>query len=89
MTRKNAGLAAILSFIFPGLGQLYNGDLVKAFLFILGMMLLGSTIGLALTVPLWIWAVVDAYNSTEEINSLNRIKENREKGRRGSTAAAI
>lgn len=89
MTRKNAGLAAILSFIFPGLGQIYNGDIVKAFLFIIGMIALGSTVGLVLTVPLWIWAVVDAYNSTEEINSLNRIKESREKGRRASTAAAV
>mgnify|MGYP007030112699 CR=1 FL=1 len=26
---KNAGLAAILSFIFNGLGQFYNGQLVK------------------------------------------------------------
>ena len=88
MTRKSAELAAVLSFFFPGLGQVYNGDFVKAFLFILGAMLLGWLFGFLLTLPLCIWAVVDAYTSTEEINSLNRIKENRERGRRGSAAAA-
>lgn len=88
MTRKSAELAAVLSFLFPGLGQVYNGDFAKAFLFILGAMLLGWLFGFLLTLPLCIWAVMDAYNSTEEINSLNRIKENRERGRRGSAAAA-
>lgn len=89
MNRKSAGLAAALSFFFPGLGQVYNGDFAKALLFILGALLLGGFLGLLVTLPLWIWAVVDAYNSTEEINSLNRIKENREKSRRGGAAAAI
>jgi len=31
---KNQGLAAVFSFIFSGLGQLYNGQLVKGLLII-------------------------------------------------------
>ena len=31
---KNPGLAAVFSFIFSGLGQLYNGQLVKGLLII-------------------------------------------------------
>lgn len=88
MTRKSAELAAILSFFFPGLGQIYNGEFVKAFLFILGAMLFGSMLGLYLTVPLWIWSVVDAYTSVEEINCLYRLKEAAEKNKRGTTTAA-
>lgn len=34
-TPKNPGLAAVLSFFVPGLGQIYNGEIFKRFLFIL------------------------------------------------------
>jgi len=32
--RKNPGLAAVLSFVFNGLGQLYNGQITKGLTFI-------------------------------------------------------
>jgi len=31
---KSAGLAAVLSFIYPGLGQFYNGQFIKGLLFV-------------------------------------------------------
>jgi len=88
MTRKSAELAAVLSFFFPGLGQVYNGEFVKAFLFILGVMLSGSMFGLYLTAPLWIWSVVDAYSSVEEINCLHRLREAVGKNKGRTTTAA-
>ncbi len=44
-TKSNPGLAAVLSFIFNGLGQLYNGQIFK------GLLLISlSTLSLILTV---------------------------------------
>ena len=34
---KNPGLAAIISFFFPGLGQIYNGEIGKGILFIVAV----------------------------------------------------
>lgn len=30
MERKNPGLAAVLSFVIPGVGQIYNGEFFRA-----------------------------------------------------------
>ncbi len=38
---KSAGLAMVLSGLFPGLGQLYNGQRWKALLFVVGGVLTG------------------------------------------------
>jgi TM2 domain-containing membrane protein YozV len=32
--RKSTGIAAVLSFFYPGLGQIYNGQILKGFLFL-------------------------------------------------------
>lgn len=73
MKSKNAGLAAVFSFFVPGLGQIYNGEFGKAVLFIIvsivGAMLSPFFIGFIILLPIWIWAVFDAYNSAEEINT--------------------
>lgn len=61
----NAGIAAVLSFFISGLGQIYNGQIIKG-LFIIVV----QAINLALTAILigwipfaivWIWAIFDAY----------------------------
>ncbi len=64
---KSPGVAAVLSFLFLGLGQVYNGHLGKALIFfvcgVLGMM--------AFVVPgviVWMLGIVDAYQSAAEIN---------------------
>ncbi len=72
---KSPGLAAVLSFFLPGLGQVYNGRIAKGLvLFVLGpLVFLGVlgwvVIGYVLFVPLWIYAIYDAYRTAERINA--------------------
>lgn len=66
---KNPGLAAVLSFFWPGLGQFYNGDMGKGVLFLLSYAVLVFTcIFFLFAIPVWIIGIVDAYQSAERIN---------------------
>ena len=69
---KSVLLAAILSFLFPGLGQLYNGQTHKAVTFIIAYIvsavLIMILIGFVLVLIVWIWSLVDVIKSTEAIN---------------------
>lgn len=64
---KSPGLAAFLSFVFVGLGQLYNGQIGKGilvmFVYFVGW---GATVDepgvLILVVIFWAWMIVDAYS---------------------------
>ena len=56
---KNPGVAFILSFIFPGGGQFYNGHAGKGILVLLTFWLLGVT---------YIWSLFDAPLSAQRIN---------------------
>lgn len=72
---KSPGLAAVLSFFVPGLGQIYDGRIAKGLvLFVLGpLFFLGVlgwvVVGVFLYVPLWIYAIYDAYRTAERINA--------------------
>ncbi len=70
---KNSGIAAVLSFIIPGAGLLYAGQIGKGLIyFIIGLVLTFATAALIVfVVPLlifWVWQVYDAYNITEDYN---------------------
>ena len=69
---KNPGVAAVLSFFIPGLGQLYNGQIGKFLLFlVLGGINIALTFILIgyVTAPItWLWAVIDAYKAAEAYN---------------------
>lgn len=70
--KKNPGVAAIFSVIWPGLGQIFNGQTGKGILFILLQMinffLLFFIIG-AITIPgFWVYGIYDAYLTAEKIN---------------------
>lgn len=69
---KNPGLAAVLSFFYMGLGQIYNGQIAKGIAFLvaytLSWILIIIVIGLITTPLLWIWGMIDAYKSAENIN---------------------
>lgn len=69
---KNVFLAAILSFLFPGLGHLYNGLTKKGISFIIAyvvsFILVFLVIGFILIFIVWIWALIDAIKTTEAIN---------------------
>ncbi len=70
---KNVLLAAILSFLFPGLGHLYLGLNKKGISFIVAYIvsaiLVFLVIGFVLIVIVWLWALIDSIKSTESINN--------------------
>lgn len=69
---KSAGLAAVLSFFISGLGQIYNGQILKGLIIILVQIINGALtiiwIGWIPLLIIWIWAMVDAYRQAEKIN---------------------
>jgi TM2 domain-containing membrane protein YozV len=72
-TLKNPGIAAIASFLFVGLGQIYNGEFAKGLVLIIiqviNVMLLFVLIGF-LTYPIvWVYGIYDAYKTAEKINA--------------------
>lgn len=81
---KNPGTASVLSFFIPGLGQIYNGDIIIGIAFVIieilslsvGIILLRSErqpiLALAfivLCVVLWIYGIYNARKTAEKINS--------------------
>lgn len=70
---KDPGIAAVLSFFFTGLGQLYNGEIGKGIAFIvvqgINFVLIFFLIGLVTFPLVWIFGIYDAYKSAERINA--------------------
>lgn len=70
---KNPGLAAVLSFLVTGLGQIYNGQIGKGILFMIiqfiNWLLLGLLIGFITLPAFWIYSIYDAYKTAERINN--------------------
>ena len=71
--KKSPGIAAVLSFLWCGLGQIYNGELAKGFILIIvyaisALILTWFVIGCCTTPLLWFYGMYDAYNSAELIN---------------------
>ncbi len=69
---KNPTVATVLSFFFPGLGQLYNGQIGKGITFMIAylasILLMWAFIGFITTPILWIFGMVDAYGAAGTIN---------------------
>lgn len=61
------GVPAILSFFLPGLGQLVKGQVGKGigifFGFLLSFILVITIVGAVVPLIIWVWQIVDAYNS--------------------------
>jgi TM2 domain-containing membrane protein YozV len=70
---KSAGLAAVLSFFISGLGQIYNGQILKGLVIIVVQLINGALTTILIGwIPLaivWVWAIVDAYREAERINA--------------------
>ncbi|AKB75149.1 hypothetical protein MSLAZ_1888 [Methanosarcina lacustris Z-7289] len=70
---KNPGFAAVLSFFIPGLGQIYNGQIMKGIVFIILASVFGFLtvvlIGYILYPLFWVYNLYDAYNTAREINA--------------------
>ena len=71
--KKSEGIAAVLSFIIPGLGQIYNGQIGRGILFIILAIIFAVMIivliGLILYPLFWIWTIYDAYKTAKRINT--------------------
>jgi TM2 domain-containing membrane protein YozV len=71
--RKNPVIAALLSCIIPGLGQVYAGDPLRGFAIIaalgISFCLMALIIGFFTFIGAWIFAIVDAYNMVKKQNS--------------------
>jgi TM2 domain-containing membrane protein YozV len=70
---KSPGLAAVLSFLFPGIGQIYNGQIGKGILFLIlnsisWALVFVFGIGLIPLIIVEIIATIDAYNTANNIN---------------------
>ncbi len=69
---KNPSIGAVLSFLFMGLGQIYNGQIGKGVVFIIlygvSWLLCLVVIGFITTPVLWILGMIDAYSSAQGIN---------------------
>jgi TM2 domain-containing membrane protein YozV len=69
---KSAGLAAVLSFIIPGVGQIYNGQILKGLIIFviqaINAALMSIIIGFITYPIVLIYAVYDAYRTAERIN---------------------
>lgn len=71
--QKSPGVAAVLSFLIPGVGQMYNGQIVKGLVvmvvqvvnFFLTFVIIGFISGLAV----WLWSIFDAYQGAENYNA--------------------
>jgi TM2 domain-containing membrane protein YozV len=68
---KSPGLAAVLSFFICGLGQIYNGQILKGLIFLvaygISWLMMWIIIGFITTPILWIWGIVDAYRKAQKI----------------------
>lgn len=63
---KDPGLAAVGSFIIPGVGQVYNGEIAKGIIGGVVFFAFALTgVGLIVAIPLWIWLIYDAYKTAD------------------------
>lgn len=69
---KSPGLAAVLSFFWTGVGQIYNGQIAKGLILIVVQMinsaLMFILIGFVTYPIVWIWGMYDAYRTAERLN---------------------
>jgi TM2 domain-containing membrane protein YozV len=76
---RNPATAAVLSFLLMGLGQAYNGEIVKAIIFLIlyaiSIFLTLFLIGFVTIPILWIWSMVDAYRSSQRINQVGTARQ--------------
>ena len=75
---KNPILAAFLSFLLPGMGQIYVGKILFGLLLILLSFIIStltifliSIFGIILYVIIWLYAIYDAYTSAQATDPIN------------------
>ncbi|MGG4021402.1 DUF6677 family protein, partial [Geobacillus stearothermophilus] len=72
---KKVWVSAILSFIFPGLGHLYLGRVLKGLFFVIvnivSILFTGNILGILVFLLNWIFSILDSIKTTKVINSIN------------------
>lgn len=63
---RNPGLAAVLSFVVPGLGQVYNGAIVPGIL--LGIICVALYVTVILGLAMHVFLIADAYRDAKRFN---------------------
>lgn len=75
---RNPILAAVLSLIVAGLGQIYNGQVLKGVLFIIFQIINGALtlvlIGWILMPIVGLWSVIDAYLTAKRGNEWRGVR---------------
>lgn len=70
---KNPTLAAVLSFLINGLGQIYNGEIAKGIIIfvvqLINVGLMYVVVGFVTWPIVWIWSIYDAYQVAKRINA--------------------
>ncbi|MFW6269158.1 MAG: hypothetical protein ACOC4G_03660 [Bacillota bacterium] len=71
-SKKSPGLAAVLSFLWGGVGQIYNGQIGKGIVIVIiqaiNTFLFSFIIGFITFPIVWIWNIYDAYKTAKHIN---------------------
>ena len=75
LVSKNPGLSAVLSFLFPGLGQIYNGEIARGISYLIGYVISWTffiasdyVIFVIVGLTICIHAIYDAYTMAIAIN---------------------
>lgn len=63
--KKNSGIAAVLSLIIPGIGQIYCGRAERGIKILIGTIVL-LYIYIYIGILLWVWTIYDAYQLAEK-----------------------
>ena len=67
--KKEPLLAAVGSFLFPGLGQVYNGEgMVKGLMYLIGT-LIGLLIFILPGLAIWLYGIFNAYKVADNMKS--------------------
>lgn len=67
-TIRNQWIALIISLFFPGLGQVYVGQLQRGLIFLAATMIISIILGALALVPL-LWGMYDAYSIAKKVNN--------------------
>ena len=65
---KSPGIAALCSFLFAGLGQVYNGDVGRGFLILIGT-IVGSLFFVIPGLAVFVYGIYDAYATAKRMNA--------------------
>jgi TM2 domain-containing membrane protein YozV len=70
--KKEPLFSLVLSFLLPGLGQIYNGQTNRGLIFIIctiaSWLLTAACIGIFIFLGIWVYAMYDAYTVAQQIN---------------------